>query len=240
MAYKKYLILGVLFFLLQCEKIFSQSFTYAFPDTIAYGEPVSGSALSCWVGDTITNISGSILDLDVIRVQDDCATPGWTSAFCFQTCQIPEIDSIRCTMAVGETVNMAVHLIITALPDSGTVLMKIKNASNPSEVIFQRFYGVSQLGLKANEESASRSSVTIYPSPVLAGNEFHMNITNTKSAGQNISLLVYNIYGNIVSALKNLKEGNNTLNLDLAAGIYSYSLTSSGSKFYSGKLIVFR
>jgi hypothetical protein len=232
-----FILLGISFLLFHCEKIFSQSFTAVFPDTIQYGPPIDGSALSCWTGDLVTNISGSPLDLDVVRVQDDTATPGWKSDFCFQTCQMPEIDSIRCTLAPSEIVNMAVHLVITATPDSGTVLMKIKNVINPAEVVYQRFYGISQLGLKANEGSAFRTNVNIYPSPVLSGNDFSMNILLAKKAGS-LSLAVYNIFGGIVQSTNNLRAGNNTLNFNLAAGIYSYSLFSGSEKLTSGKLIV--
>lgn len=235
-----YKILTIAFFLFFSERSFSQSFTVAFPDTVAYGDPVAGAALSCWVGDYVTNHSGASIVIDIVRVQDDNATPGWTSAFCFNACQMPSIDSMRSTLADNDSVNMAVHLIVTATPDSGTVIMKLKNVSNPSNVIYQRFHGVSRLASGVNEGSNAKASVNIYPSPIMAGNNFSMNIANPKNKGNEIVLEVYNMFGSIVYKENDLKEGKNTLRLDLPTGIYSYSLGNGSAKFTFGKLVVSR
>ena len=235
---KNYTILSITCLLFYSVRSFSQSFTVAFPDTVAYGEAVTGAALSCWVNNYVTNHSGASIDIDIVRVQDDCATPGWTSAFCFKACQSPDIDSLRSVLSNNDSVNMAVHLIVTNIPDSGTVLMKLKNVSNPSNIIYQRFYGVSRLASAVSQEAEKKTSVKIYPSPVLPGRDFSMYIANVQNTSNEITLVVYNIYGSRMRNANNLRDGINTLSFDLPAGIYSYTLTQGAIKFYSGKLIV--
>ncbi len=222
-------------FLIQGERSSCQSLSLTFPDTLVYGEPVAGSNLSCWVGNWVKNISGAPLTVDVIRVMDDTSTPGWTSSFCFYFCQMPTIDSFRYTMPKNDSVNMAVHLIITANPDSGTVIMKIKNASDPSEFYIQRFHGVSEFGAGVNESGKS-TQVSIYPSPVISGNALSMNLANIKST--DILFVLYDVYGSVIKTIGDLKEGNNNLSLNLAAGIYSYSLLSGNTRVNSGKFSV--
>ena len=232
---KKGFLIAASLLLLQAYQVSAQWLTAAFPDTLVYGEPVAGSDLSCWNGNWVKNTSGAALTVDVIRIQDDVSTPGWTSSFCFYFCQQPTIDSFQYTMPKNDSVNMAVHLIITASPDSGTVIMKLKNAADPSQYIIQRFHGVSEFGAGVNEFGRS-AQVSIYPSPVISGNEFSVNITNIKNT--ELSLRVSNIYGSVVKTINNLKAGSNTLSLDLAAGIYSYSLFSENTPINSGKFPV--
>ena len=237
---KLFLFVLAALFLSQSERALSQSLSVDFPDTLVYGPAVAGSSLPCWSGDWVTNRTASSVDVDVVRLMDDVATPGWTSAFCFKACQQPTTDSIRCTLFPYDSVNMAVHLIITSLPDSGTVMMKIKNVSNPSETYVQRFHGVSQLDFGVHDQNANAVRVNIFPSPAIAGTEFNMNIANVKTRSGDLSLELCNIYGNIVTTFQGLKEGGNRLFADVAAGIYSYRLMSGNSTIHSGKLAVIR
>jgi hypothetical protein len=235
---KKILLLVSVLALFQIQKTIAQSFTAVFPDTLVYGPTVDGSSLACWDGNWVKNISGAPLTLDILRVQDDTQTPGWTSAFCFYSCQAPFIDSLRYTMPTNDSVNMAVHLIITASPDSGTVIMKIKNVANPAETLVQSFHGVSQTEFGVHNGASNTADVKIYPSPVVTGTDFNMNITNIKSKNIRLSVIVYNIYGSLVRTINDLTEGSNTLNLNLAAGIYSYRLVSENHTAHSGKISI--
>jgi hypothetical protein len=234
---KSLVIVCIVLLAFQFKQSHAQSFQATFPDSIKYGEAIAGSALSCWINNYVTNLTDSAIILDVVRVQDDTAIPGWTSAFCFVTCQIPEIDSLRTTLSAHDSVNMAVHFIITDIPDSGTILMKIKNVLNPTEVIYQRFYGVSQIPSRINETGPSHSTIGIYPSPVRAGNDFSIQLSNTKTMSEAV-LNIYSVYGNQVSNVHHLKPGINHLICNLSAGIYFYNITYDGTQFYSGKLIV--
>jgi len=234
---KSLVILCIVLLALQSNQSRSQSFRATFPDTIKYGEAIQGSALSCWINNYVTNLTDSAIIFDVVRVQDDIATLGWISSFCFVTCQIPEIDSIRVSLAAHDSVNMAVHFIITDIPDSGTIVMKIKNALNPSEVIYQRFYGISQMASGINSSVFTPSSSGIFPSPVRSGSIFSIQLSNMKTTNDAV-LKIYSVYGNQVSNVPHLNPGINQLNCNLASGIYFYTVSADGLQFYSGKLIV--
>jgi hypothetical protein len=234
---KRFMIVCIILVAFQYKQSMSQSFRATFPDTIKYGEAIQGSALSCWINNYVTNLTDSAIIFDVVRVQDDIATPGWTSSFCFVTCQIPEIDSIRVSIAPNDSVNIAVHFIITDIPDSGTILMKIKNALNPAEVIYQRFYGISQMASGINSSGFIPSCSGIFPSPVRSGSVFSIRLSNMKTTNDAV-LNIYSVYGNKVSKELHLNPGINQLNCSLSSGIYFYTVSADGSPFFTGKLIV--
>ena len=235
---KKIIYLSAIIVSVFCGNVSSaQSFTVSFPDTFAYGPAIDSSALSCWTNDFVTNISGTSLVLDIVRVENDTATPGWTSAFCFQSCQAPFIDSLRTMMAPSEVVNVAIHFIITGIPDSGTILMKIKNVNNPSEVVYQRFYGSSLHGSGIFPVSNSKADVTVYPLPLLTGKDFSMFISANQFSLTDLSLAVYTIYGSKLASVNGLSKGTNTLNFNFPAGVYFFTIESKGSVISTGKLI---
>ena len=228
-------------FLFSGEKSFSQSFTFSNPDTAICG--ATGSDLEC-LGDSIINNTSNSLAVDVVRVQDDVGTPGWTSAFCLAVCYLPSKDSMRLVLTPHQHQNLLVHFYTSATADCGTVLFKIKDVNTPTNVAYQRYYASTQsdcacLNAGVNELSANSAKVKVYPSPLIAGNDFNMNISNVQGSKE-ISLLVYSVYGSVVNKFNNLKEGNNTLNLNLPAGVYSYSLISNNVPIGSGKLAVSR
>ena len=215
--------------------VHAQSFSVSFPDTIAYGPAVDSTALSCWVNDYVTNLSGQPLVLDVVRVEDVTVIPGWSSAFCFQTCQIPEKDSIRATLSAGEAVNIAVHFEINSIPDSGTVLMKYKNANNPSEVVFQRFYGISYDATSAASPEGRANNIRCYPVPVRTGEHLYVDCRSSLPDGARLEIL--GLSGNKIVDVQ-LVQGINTLPADLPAGCYLYNVSAGNRVLRSGKLLV--
>jgi len=233
---KLYHLIICSFLLIQSGKTFSQSFTFYVPDTIVYGVPLVDSSTDLY--DSIVNNTANTLSIDVVRVENTTAA-GWQTAFCLDVCYLPSVDSVRFTLQPNESQPFSFHFYTSATPDSGTALMKIKDVSNPATTVYQRFYAITQL-TSVNELPAKNVNVSIYPSPVVAGNNFSMNIANVKSGSNEITLSVYNIYGSAVKRIAHLKTGNNSLTLDLPAGIYSYSLISGNEKINSGKIAVSR
>ena len=230
--------LGLLLF--QTEGGFAQSsFLFYYPDTVCHHAPVAGGDTSC-DGDYILNLTANPLTIDVVRVQDvDIAGSGWTSAFCLDICYPDFVDSVRYTIPPNDTVDFIPHFYFTATPDSQTVYFKVKNVGNPTDVTYQHFHGVTQLGFGIHEY-ANLANVNIYPSPIVASNAFNMNITNVKVQKKEFSLIIYNIYGSSLSHVNHLKENNNSLNLDLAAGMYSYSLMAGDQIIRTGKLSIIK
>lgn len=213
---------------------FSQSFEFYTPDTAVYGDTLAGGDLVI-DGDYILNKTSNNLTIDVVRVQDvDIANSGWSSAMCLDLCYFPTVDSVQYIIPPNDTVPFIPHFYITASPDSQTIYIKIKDANNPTDVLYQRFYGVTIEGYTGIHEYANLANVSVYPSPAVSGHALNMNITNAKIKNKEFTLVVYNIHGGIVSTIHGMKEGNNALNLNLASGMYSYNLVSGDVRINSG------
>ncbi len=229
----------MLFFvaLLSGSAVQSQNFSVSFPDTIVYGAALDSNTISCWVNDNVTNLTENPLVMDVVRVQNDTGTPGWTSSFCFQFCSLSGVDSIRATMQPNEVVNIAIHFHVTGIPDTGTVLMKFQNVNDTSEVIYQRFYGITTPASVGALTNASAGMVSCYPLPAQPQQEFTMNLEGQKFAGQTVTLEVYDVFGRKVATEVGMHEGANKLNLDLSAGMYTYSLSVGKLVVDTGKLV---
>ncbi len=218
---------------------FSQSFTFANTDTTVCGA-YNNIDLECYNGDYIKNNTSNPITVDVVRVLNDTATAGWTSAFCLNgNCYAPFKDSVRTTIPGDSTVGIIIHFYPdTVTPGCGIVRYSVRDANNPATVAYQTYHACNTC-TGVNELSLYSADVNMYPSPVTAGSNFSMNITNVISKSRNISLVVFSIYGSVVRTL-DVKEGNNTLNLDLSPGIYSYSLISDNDRLHSGRIPVIR
>lgn len=220
--------------LLTGEKSFAQ-FTYTPLDTIEYG--AIGTELIC--SSTLYNNTANTISMRVTREQNVMGdAPNWTSAFCMDVCYADMIDSVNYTFNPMDTVNFTFHFKTTleTNPDSATAIMKWKNTGSPSNTFYQKFYGITQTGFSVNEMPAASAQVNIYPMPVVSSQVFTMNVSNVKQ-GKEISLVVYNMFGSVLSA-SNVVAGINLMNLDLPAGIYVYNLFSGNEKLNSGKLVV--
>ncbi|MCC7302029.1 MAG: T9SS type A sorting domain-containing protein [Bacteroidia bacterium] len=211
--------------------VWSQSFSVSFPDTIAYGPAIDSSALSCWTNDLVTNLTSQVITLDVVRVENVAVT-GWNTAFCFQICSQPTVDSIRATMGPNEVVNVAFHFMINGVPDSGTAVLKFKNVNNPSEVYYQRFYGISQSTASVGSYLLT-APVTLYPNPARQGSEIYLNIAGKEAC----DLIISDASGKVVERRASLAPGTNSFTTTLTAGIYFYSMVSP-SRVFTGRLVI--
>lgn len=216
--------------------LLSQSFSVSFPDTIVYGAAIDSSTLSCWNNDYVTNLTENPIELDVIRVQNDTGTPGWTSSFCFQFCSLPYVDSIRATLQPNEAVNIAVHFHVTGIPDTGTVVMMYRNVNDTSEVFYQRFTAITTPASVGPAINSTGGNVTCYPLPAIPQQEFKMNLEGEKFSGQDVTLNVYDVFGRIVAVQTGLHEGMNQIVLDVPAGMYTYSLSCGNILVHYGIL----
>ena len=236
---KIYAILGMSFLLIQGGRSFAQTTFQLFaPDTVAYSDTVSWGDIELHDGNYLKNKTANDITFDVVRVQNVGGT--WTSAFCLNVCFADFIDSVQYTLPANDSIAFIPHFYIDATPDSQSIYMKFKNVNVPTDVVYQRFYGITKIGYGAgvHEAATNLSNVSVYPSPVVAGNDFNMNVTNVKAQSTEFSLVVYNMYGSVVATVNNLKENNNTLNLNLATGIYTYSLLAGNTRINTGEFSV--
>lgn len=235
-------VLACAFLFLQGGKSFSQaSFQLYVGDSMAYGDTLMFGDIECYGGEIRNKTSNAIL-LDVVRVQNVNLATGWESYFCTNNqCYADFVDSIRFTLLGDSITEFLPHFGTTSTPDSQTVYFKVKNVNTPTDVAYQRYYGITKIGYGAGlHEYAHVANVSIYPSPVISGNNFTVNITNSKIQDNNYTLTLYSIYGNVVRMASGLNSGNNTLSLDIPAGIYSYRLISGSILINSGNLPVLK
>lgn len=234
---KKYYPLLLISLFFSTQKLFAQTFTYLQTDTIEYGAP--GTEIICSA--ELRNATTSTISMRVTRIADVMgAAPNWTSAFCMDLCYPPTVDSILFSFDPDTVVYFTFHFYTDTIPDSATAVMRWRNTAMPSNTFIQRFYGITQNGFGVNNISENTARVNIYPMPIVSGSVFSMNISNIKSTGNTLSLLVYDIYGNLVSEIGRVVPGINFMQLDLSAGVYSYALIAGGAKINSGKLIIVR
>lgn len=239
---KLYTLFTCAFLLFLGGKGFSQaSFQLYVDDSIAYGDTMMFGDIECYGGEIRNKTSNAIL-LDVVRVQNVNLATGWESYFCTNDqCYADFVDSVRFTLPGDSITEFLPHFGTTATPDSQTVYFKIKNVNTPTDVAYQRYHGVTKIGYGSGlNEYAHLANVNIYPSPVKSGNTFNLNITNSKVQGDDFTLSLYSIYGSVVRIVTGLHGGNNSLNLDIPSGIYSYRLTSGSTMINSGNLAVLK
>lgn len=211
----------------------SQSLQLSFPDTIVYGPAQDSTTLSCWNNDFVTNLLNQPLVVDVVRVLDDTACPGWRSAYCFQFCSLPEIDSTRVTMGPKEAVNMAVHFMVTSQPDSGIVRMKIKNVNTPSEVYYQNFYAITQASSGINQ-AGQDLSIQIFPQPAISSEP----VTIRVGGGADAEMILLDVLGRPTGNVHHLRSGEQSIRLGLPSGLYTYRLINDLGIQSTGKVLV--
>lgn len=232
---KLYTLIALAFLTFQAKNSFSQtSFLYKITDTIVYSDTMTLGDIEI-DGNWVINKTAAKCTLDVIR--DVNVNTPWTSAFCLQVCYADFIDSVRVELAPNDTVPFIPHFYIDAAPDSEKICMRIKNVLVPTDVAYQCFYGVTKIGYSGIHEYANLANVSVYPSPVKAGNPFYMSITNAKVPATEFMLVVSDMYGRTVSQTS-VRTGSNSLNLNLATGLYGYKLVAGGKQVRAGKIIV--
>ena len=210
----------------------AQTFTFVPADTIKYDSP--GNVL--YSSNSIKNNSSTGYYVDVIRVVNDTA-PNWETSFCLDVCYPPSADSARFYLLPNGVQMFVLDFYSDTIPDTSTVLMKFKNVSTPSNVVYQKFYGITVQGLGVNDGS-KETGVKIFPSPVIAENTFCFRILQKQNSSEDFTLLLYDVYGKKSLRLEGLMNGDNYLSLNLSAGIYVYNLIRSGSCMKTGKIVV--
>ena len=210
-----------------------QSFSLQLIDTIKYDSPGSVIALK----DSLVNNSATGYYVDVFRVVNDTA-PNWETSFCLDVCYLPSVDSARVYLLPNAGQVFILDFYSDTLPDSSTVYMKFKNVADPSNVVYQKFYGVTINGLGINPLYAQKDvSVKMFPSPVTSGGSFTMHISDTNNR-HDFSMIIYNLIGEKITELKGLKQGDNFLRTSLQPGLFLYTLSSEGKPLNSGKIMV--
>ena len=227
----------ILFFatFLAATVLSAQTFTFTCADSVAYGVPGSG----LYSNGIIHNTTPVGYYVDVIRVVNDTA-PKWQTAFCLDGCYPPTVDSARFYLLPDTIQYFVIDFFTDTLPDTSTVLMKFKNVSVPSNVVYQKYTGIADPFAGLNELAEKNISVHVFPSPVLKGEQLCVRIADKSARSNNYSLFVYDLCGRGVSRLDGLSNGSNYFSLNLPQGLYVYSLSGNNARIHSGRITVLR
>jgi hypothetical protein len=213
----------------------AQVLTFNCNDTVAIDVPGAGLYLSA----KLVNSTSAGFNIDVIRVVNDTA-PNWTTAFCLDGCYPPTVDSVRFFLWADSLQTFVIDFYTDTIPDTSSVVMKFKNVSNPSNVFYQKFYGITDPFAGVHEPDMKNTSVTIFPAPVLSGTPFTFRITDKYANSKSYSVLICDICGSRIQTISGLTNGDNYLSLNLTDGIYFYSLIQENKLLKTGKLAVSR
>src|SRR3989304_7187345 len=167
-----------------CFIFSAQAQTFSFPsgDTITYGTPTS--LISC--EDTFFNNSSTGYYIDIVRVVNDTA-PFWQTYFCADQCYAWFTDSARFYILPNGNQPFYLDFVTSSMADTTHVLMKFKNVSNPTNTIYQMFYGITYAGFSVNELSNS-FNISVFPNP-------SNGIFTLQSAEEITSVEIYNVLG---------------------------------------------
>jgi len=234
---KKSLYLGSLLFTACCllpAASFSQTFTFTPTDTIQYGS-TNGTQFSCY--GTLINNSSTGYYVNVLRVVNDTA-PNWETGFCLDVCYPPPgIDSASVYLLPNAQQLVLIDFFPDTVADTSTVLMKFANAINPSNIVYQKFYGITVQGLGVNT-IAKEVGVKIFPSPVTANSTFCFRISEKQNISEDFTLLLYDVYGKKSTMINGLMNADNYLSLNLPEGMYVYNLLKGTTRVKTGKIAV--
>ena|SRR3990172_11664508 len=197
--------------------------TFSFPpiDTIKYGAPTD--LFDCT--DTVINNSGTGYYIDVVRVVNDTA-PFWQTYFCVDQCYAWFVDSARFYILPNGKQHFILDFVTSSMADTTHVLMKFKNVSNPTNTIYQMFYGITYAGFSVNELSNS-FNISVFPNP-------SNGIFTLQSAEEITSVEIYNVLG------EKVWSGSEQIEIDLSAqskGIYFVKVLST-DKVSTQKIVI--
>lgn len=210
---------------------FSQTFSILASDTIKYAAP-TGMQFGCY--DSLVNNSSTGFFVNVVRVQNDTA-PKWQTGMCLDVCYPPSTDSASVYLLPNSSQVFILDFFPDTVPDSSSALIKFVNASNPSNVFYQRYHGITKVGVGVAEHS-QKASVKIFPSPVISGTPFCFRIT--AKTNSDFALMIYDMIGKKFVRFDDLIAGDNYLAVNLTEGMYVYTLLKGNERVKTGKLSV--
>lgn len=211
--------------------VFSQTFSILANDTIKYAPP-TGIQFGCY--DSIVNHSSIGFFVNVVRIQNDTA-PNWQTGMCLDVCYPPFTDSASVYLFPYSSQVFILDFFPDTIPDSSSALIKFVNASNPSNVIYQRYYGITKIGAGI-EKYPQKVNVNIFPSPVTSGVVFCFRIFGMTESY--FSVIIYDLMGKNIMRVNNLVHGDNYFSVNFPEGIYIYTVLRGNEIVKTGKLSV--
>jgi hypothetical protein len=212
---------------------FAQSLQLVAPNT-----SLSGPANTIMSGHaSITNISGGIIDVRVVRMLNDTA-PGHSSYFCwYGACYPATTDSSPFTITYfpGDVdTTLEAKLDPRNNPGVSTVKYCFINDANPSDSVCVT-YTYDARPVSVGEINGAKSLSVASPNPADA-----YTVINYTTTSKNARLVISNLLGAVVKEIP-LSDRQNAVAVpteDLLSGVYVYSLKENGTVIVSKKLVV--
>jgi len=233
---KKYLVILILFFII--NSVSAQYFELTFEDTVGQIDPQNHSLL---LAGYLKNISGSTMDFQMIRLQNNLPAPppAWSSAICLGLCVAPSIDTIS-TRDFGLSLNPGDSIlteVVFAQTDTipGVATVQIKYATlDESQVEIQWFEAYTILN-KIHKKSSIKVYVfkvkNNFPNPF--NNQTVISANVTKSSA--LTLKIFDMLGReIYTKNKSISSagnvgfnwnGTNKFGEGVSSGIYFYQIS---------------
>ncbi len=230
---KKFLLFFVGVLLGSVPAVYSQSLQLTAPNT-----SLSGPANTIMSGHaTVTNVSGGIIDVKVIRILNDTAA-GHSSYFCwYGACYPAATDSAPFTITYfpGD-VDTTLEAKLDPRNNTGfsTVTYCYINDANPSDSVCVT-YNYDARPVSVGEINGSKALSVAAPNPADA-----YTVINYSTTSKNVRLVISNLLGAVVKDIP-LSDRQNAVVVptsDLLSGVYSYSLKENGSVIASRKLVI--
>ena len=225
---KKILLSSILLTLL-CGAAFSQSFSLA--DTAIYINfqvPVSPNPEG---HTTLTNLSGSNLDMAWERTDNNVPSP-WLDWICvFPTCWGPFDDYKEFPLGTPDPADVFLTVSPGTTPGSGEVHVDFWDRNNPGYKETVIFYINATVGI---EEEMDRA-ISLYPNPVTD----QLRLEWTHEGFRNAGVVITDLAGKVLVE-DVLGAGNGTVSLEtgsLAPGLYLLNITDREGRLFVRKFV---
>lgn len=169
----------------------SGTFSYElFNDSTSIG--YSDGVLS--ITSTIKNNSlNDFAILDIIKTEWNLPI-NWETALCADICYSADTDSIRIAIPPGSEQEFIFYFYTSSIADSGNVQVMFKNIQNSNNIIYQRFFGVTENSNSTAFINEHKSlDLIVYPNPT----ENYFIIQDFDNLSKNAEFIIYDATGKI-------------------------------------------
>jgi hypothetical protein len=187
---------------------------------------------------TIYNNTSSDILVQADRLENNIPTD-WNTAFCLDFCLPPHIGQGSVLIPANSNQLFTIHFYTAATNNSANVYMRFLNTANPSNIIYQRFYGNSDQSLSSGAATTRMNQrMKVYPNPFKTSALIEIP-GNGKNSPTEVVAEIYDMTGKVIRTEKH--EVSTRFILDrknLPAGIYYMTVRSEKQIIASGRFSV--
>ncbi|MBK7967379.1 MAG: T9SS type A sorting domain-containing protein [Bacteroidetes bacterium] len=198
---------------------FANNGTFSFvTDTIEYGLP-----------NDVLAIHGTLFNLSTtanVVIDVEKGTPQmpitWQTALCSDVCYLPNVNLIQITIPPNGTQSFIFYFYTDALPSTGKIPVRFRNANQPSNQFIVRYHG-NTISTGIEDELNLTSSYHLFPNPTTS----HVTLHHT---GQFNEVKIMDAMGKFILRQSVVDESRISLE-ELPNGIYLLQFIGKKVKF---------